>query len=84
MLLSITIELETDYNESCDSHVSVVSACFPGYTQNILQFLSPSEQDDLQEALEDAYKKEAIKKVEELLHRKPMRLGTYRSPRTGT
>ena len=84
MLLSIEIDLEVGYNESCDNQVSLKSACFPGNTQNILQFLSVSEQDNLQQALEDAYHKAAIEKVERLLDRKHLRLGTYRSARTGT
>jgi len=72
MILTIEIDLDVDYNESCDNQVSLKSACFPGNTQNILQFLSVSEQDNLQQALEDAYQQAAIDKVEALIQRKEM------------
>jgi hypothetical protein len=72
MILTIEIDLDVDYHESNDNQVTLVSACFPGLTQNILQFLSTNEQDLLQQALEEAYHQAAIDKVEALLERKAM------------
>jgi hypothetical protein len=72
MLLTLEIDLNVDYHETGDNKVSLLSACFPGFTQNILQFLSVNEQDNLQQALEDAYHQAAIDKVEALLERKAM------------
>ena len=72
MRLTIEIDLDVDYNETGDNQVSLISATFCGYTQNVLQFLSVTEQDNLQQALEEAYHQEAIDKVQRLLDRKAM------------
>lgn len=72
MILTIEVDFDVDYNETCDNQVSLKSVCFPGLSQNILQFLSVTEQDNLQQALEDQYHQAAIDKVQRLLERKAM------------
>ena len=84
MRLTIELELEADYHENTDATVVLEFLSFPGSQWNMLAYLSPEEREKAQEALEDAYRKDAIDKAEALLGRLGERLGTYRSPRTGT
>jgi len=72
MLIPIEIEFEIDVHEY-ESSVGIDAIRFPGCTQNLMPFMSKSELDQAQQAVEDEYEKQAIKKVEMLLEKKAMR-----------
>jgi len=72
MIIPIEIEFEIDVHEY-ESSVGIDAIRFPGCVQNLMLFMSKSELDQAQQAVEDEYERQAIKKVETLLEKKAMR-----------
>ena len=72
MKIFIEVDFEADYHESDMGVVSLQGLRFVGHQQNILHYLSTSEQDAAQQALEEEYEKAAIAKVERLREHKAM------------
>lgn len=73
MRIFIEVDFDADYHESDNGTVSLQGLRFVGHQQNILQYLSKSEQDAAQQALEDEVEKAAVDKVQRLLEKKAMR-----------
>lgn len=75
MTIKICIELELDaaYHEYDDGRVEIFSLNFPNCTQNLLPFLSGSEQRAAQQAVEDEVEKALQEKYDRLRERKAMR-----------
>ncbi len=83
MKLFIELELEASYHEHDNDTVTLESLTFEGCSQNLLPFMSDEKKAEAQALLEDAWQDAAIAKVERLIEQRQIRMGTYRSPRTG-
>jgi hypothetical protein len=69
----IEVDFDVEFHEYDNGTVRLEVLRFVGHQQNVLQYLSPSEQDAAQQALEDEVEKAAIDKVQRLLEQKAMR-----------
>jgi hypothetical protein len=69
----IELELEATHHEFDNGTVRLETLTFPGCTQNLLPFMSVSEQDAAQQAVEDEVEKATTDKLEKLRELKEMR-----------
>lgn len=83
MKLFIELELEADYHEHDNDTVTLERLTFPDCCQNLLTFMNDAQKAQAQALLEEAWQDAAIAKVERLIEKRQIRMGTYRSPRTG-
>ena len=73
MKITIEIELEVTHHEYDNGRVAIETACFPGCSQNLLPFMSASEQNLAQQAVEDEVEKALVDKALAIRERRDMR-----------
>ena len=73
MKITIEIELEVTHHEYDSGRVAIETACFPGCSQNLLPFMSVSEQDLARQAVEDEVEKALVDKALAIRERRDMR-----------
>lgn len=73
MKITIELELEAKHHEYDDGRVEIYELTFVGCNQNLLPFLSISEQDAAQQAVEDEVEKALEEKHARIRERKEMR-----------
>lgn len=77
MKLTIELDLEATFYERDNGDVRLEMLCFPGSTQNVLPFLSQSEQIRAQAELENAVEQLALDKAIAIAEKREMR-GDFR------
>lgn len=72
MKIWLELDLEATHHEFDNGTVKVETVTFPGCSQNLLPFMSVTEQDQAQQAVEDAVEKALIDKALAIRDRKDM------------